>query len=127
MIILDTSVAVPLRDGDAEVTARLLRLANDRAISVVTRVELEGGVYRDPTLVEVRRARLDEMLTGISTLAFTEEDADAYGRVLAAVGYSRPKILDRMIAAQAVQRRASVVTLNTADFADVPGLRLANW
>lgn len=127
MIILDTSVAVPLRDGDAEVTARLLRLADDRAISVVTRVELEGGVYRDPTLVEVRRARLDEMLTAISTLAFTEEDADAYARVLAAVGYSRAKILDRMIAAQAVQRRAPVATLNTADFADVPGLRLANW
>jgi predicted nucleic acid-binding protein len=42
-------------------------------------------------------------------------------------GYSRRKLLDRMIAAQALDHRATLVTLNAGDFRDVPGLELLSW
>lgn len=96
-------------------------------MSIITRVELEGGVYRDPTQAPLRRARLDVMLSAIPALDFDASAAEAYGRIVAAAGYSRRKLLDRMIAAQAIVHRAALVTLNAADFADVPGLRVVAW
>jgi tRNA(fMet)-specific endonuclease VapC len=47
-------------------------------------------------------------------------------QIVEAVGYSRRK-LDRMIAAQALVHRATLVTLNAGDFRDVPGLDLLPW
>ena len=125
--MLDTNVAIHLRDGDAAVTERVAALDGAILLSVVTRVELEGGVYREPGHAAVRRARLDVMLSALPTLAFDDQAADAYGRIVESAGYSRRKLLDRMIAAQALAHRASLVTLNTADFADIPGLSLLAW
>ena len=39
----------------------------------------------------------------------------------------RRKLLDRMIAAQALVHRATLVTRNAADFRDVPGLSILEW
>ena len=96
-------------------------------ISIVTRVELEGGVYREPALAEARRTRLDLMLPGLPSVVFDDEAAEAYGQILHSTGFSRRRILDRMIAAQAIVHRATLVTRNGADFRDVPGLSLLEW
>jgi predicted nucleic acid-binding protein len=53
--------------------------------------------------------------------------ADAYRMIVEAAGYSRRKLLDRMIAAQALVHRAKLVTQNPNDFQDVPGLGLLAW
>ena len=37
------------------------------------------------------------------------------------------KLLDRMIAAQALVHRASLVTFNPDDFSDIPGLSSLVW
>jgi tRNA(fMet)-specific endonuclease VapC len=96
-------------------------------MSIVTRVELEGGVYREPAHARVRRARLDTILAAIPSVAFDDAAADAYGEIVANAGYSRRKLLDRMIAAQALVHRATLVTINADDFSDVPGLSLLTW
>lgn len=96
-------------------------------LSVITRVELEGGVYRDPAQAGIRRPRLDAMLVTLPVLAFDETAADAYRQIVEAVGYSRRKLMARMIAAQALVHRATLVTLNAGDFRDVPGLDLLPW
>lgn len=125
--VLDTKVAIHLRDGDKVVTARVAALDGAVLISIITRVELEGGVYREPAYVRLRRARLDAVLGAIPTLAFDDLTADMYGQIVAHAGYSRRKLLDRMIAAHALVHHATLVTLNPADFADVPGLELLAW
>lgn len=107
---------------------RRVRALDDAVlISIVTRVELEGGVYRDPRHAVARRAQLDIMLAAIPTLAFDDAAASVYGTIVAAAGYSRRKLLDRMIAAQAVLHRATLVTFDVDDFNDVPGLALLAW
>ena len=125
--VLDTNVAIHLRDGNPAVAERLSRLDGAVLMSIVTRVELEGGVYRDPTDAPLRRARLDAVLSAIPTLAFDDAAADAYRTIVERVGYSRRKLLDRMIAAQALVHRATVVTMNPDDFADIPGLDVLAW
>ncbi|NDC59202.1 MAG: PIN domain-containing protein [Alphaproteobacteria bacterium] len=122
--LIDTDVAIHLRDGDAGVTAKIGALDDAILMSIVTRVELEGGVYRIPAQASVRRARLDVILKAIPALAFDADAADAYSAIVAHAGYSRRKLLDRMIAAQALVHRSTLVTLNGADYTDVPNLKL---
>jgi tRNA(fMet)-specific endonuclease VapC len=125
--VLDTNVAIHLRDGDLGTADRIAALDDAILISVVTRVELEGGVHRFPVDAPARRARLDVMLQAIPTLAFDDASADAYGAIVARAGYSRRKLLDRMIAAQVLVHRATLVTMNPDDFADVAGLKIRGW
>lgn len=125
--IIDTNVAIHLRDGDTGVTARLAKLGDGVLMSIVTRVELEGGVYRVPEHASIRRARLDVIIAAIPALAFDDMAAGFYANILAEAGYSRRKILDRMIAAQALAHRATLITMNAEDFSDIPGLDLLDW
>lgn len=125
--ILDTDVAIHLRDGDPDVTTKIAALNGVVMLSIITRVELEGGVYRDATQAGVRRPRLDAMLAALPVLAFDDAAADAYRTIVESAGYSRRKLLDRMIAAQALVHHATLVTKNGDDFRDVPGLNLLAW
>jgi len=125
--VLDTNVAIHLRDGDPTISARIAALDDAILLSIVTRVELEGGVYRDPADAPARRARLDTLLRAIPVLAFDDAAADAYAAIVASAGYSRRKLLDRMIAAQALVHRATLVTMNADDFRDIAGLETIAW
>jgi len=125
--LLDTNVAIHLRDGDPTTMQKVAALQSAVLMSIVTRVELEGGVYRDPAHASIRGARLDAMLSAIPALAFDDLAAETYGTIVARAGYSRRKLLDRMIAAQALVHRATLITLNPDDYSDVPDLSLLAW
>jgi tRNA(fMet)-specific endonuclease VapC len=125
--LLDTDVAIHLRDGDAAIKARIGALASPPALSVVTWVELEGGIHAVPAFARKRRAAVDALLETLEILDFDSACAAAYGRIVAAAGYSRPKVVDRMIAATALVHGLTLITANGKDFADVPGLALEVW
>jgi predicted nucleic acid-binding protein len=71
--------------------------------------------------------REEERLVALPALAFDDAAANAYRTIVEAAGYSRRKLLDRMIAAQALVHRATLVTMNPDDFRDVPGLTILAW
>ncbi len=125
--LIDTNVAIHLRDGDERIAQRIAALDDAIVMSIVTRVELEGGVYRSPAEAPVRRARLDALLSAIPVLAFDEAAAAIYGVIVSSAGYSRRKLLDRMIAAQALVHRATLITMNPDDFSDIAGLDVLAW
>jgi tRNA(fMet)-specific endonuclease VapC len=127
VFLLDTSVAIALRDMDVRVDARSAELGENVALSSITIVELEGGVHRDPTQSERRRALLDELVDGVRIIPFDVREASAYGRIVKSCGFLRVKVIDRMIAATAIAHGATLVTLNGKDFTDIPGLRLEAW
>lgn len=125
--IIDTSVAIHLRDREPVISGKAAKLPGPVFLSIVSHVELEGGVYSESADIAVRRTRLDEILRLIPVLAFDRADADAYRRIVETLGYSRRKVIDRMIAAQALVHRATLITCNGDDFRDVPGLQLLEW
>lgn len=125
--LLDTNVVIQLRDGDQAIEARLAALTGVVLLSIISRVELEGGVFREPAYAGMRRAKLDTILRSMPVVEFDHASADAYRQILETVSYSRRKLLDRMIAAQALVHRATLVTRNPADFRDIPGLDVLVW
>jgi tRNA(fMet)-specific endonuclease VapC len=127
MHLLDTSVLIPLRDGDSNVWERVSQLGGTILVSIVSVVELEGGVYRDASQAERRRTKLDLLLAGLNVLTFDSESAQTYGQIVASAGHSRRKILDRMIAAQALNASATLVTLNPQDFEEITDLQVLGW
>ncbi len=125
--LLDTNIAIRLRDGDDEAVEKVAALEGVVLLSIMTRIELEGGVYADPAQISARRPRVDALLRTLPVLPFDGAAADAYRSIVEAAGFSRRKILDRTIAAQALAHQATLVTMNPDDFRDVPGLELVVW
>ncbi|MEZ5709501.1 MAG: PIN domain-containing protein [Blastomonas sp.] len=125
--LLDTNIVIHLRDGDSEIIDRLAELAPPLAIAIISRVELENGVYRDPRWTSTRRTALDLVLSEVATIDFGEEELHAYQGIVRDKGYSRRKTVDRMIAATALAHGLSLVTMNAGDFADIDGLQILDW
>ncbi|HAJ03937.1 MAG TPA: VapC toxin family PIN domain ribonuclease, partial [Brevundimonas sp.] len=107
-MLLDTSIAIPLRDGDVDVRARVARSDEQLLLSVISVVELKAGLTGPES--PVREATLSLMLREIEVLGFGLAEADAYGAIVQAVGFSRSKVLDRMIAAQDIVADATLAT-----------------
>jgi tRNA(fMet)-specific endonuclease VapC len=125
--LLDTSVALLLRDADTEADHHLASLDSIPSISIVSHIELEGGVIAKPALAAKRRSALDALLDVLPVLPFDPACAAAYRKIVESTGFSRRKVIDRMIAATALVNHLSLITLNRRDFVDVPGLDLEVW
>lgn len=125
--MLDTSVAIAARDAHPPVLAKLEATSDTIVLSVITWVELESGVLREPMSALRRRRGLDDLLDAYPVLPFGKEDVLIYRRFIEAAGFSRRKLLDRMIAVQAIVAGACLATLNPSDFNNLAGLRLEDW
>jgi tRNA(fMet)-specific endonuclease VapC len=125
--LLDTSIAIYLREGFTDIVRRVEDLPQKPFLSVVSRVELEGGVYAKNEEQEERRVAVDAMLRLLPVIDFDFEMSEVYGFILAQSGFSRRKIIDRMIAATALVGGMTLITTNGDDFADVDGLKLEIW
>jgi tRNA(fMet)-specific endonuclease VapC len=125
--LIDTNIAIHLRDGDAKVLARFAEHAAGVAMSALTLTELERGLYKTPAPTAVRTPRLDSVLRHIPVLPYDQEAARVYGRIIAQCGWAKGRDYDRMIAAHAISTRSVLVTNNAADFAGIAGLALEDW
>jgi predicted nucleic acid-binding protein len=122
--LIDTNVAIEMRDRNVTVLERVASFSGAPLLSIVSVVELQGGVWRDPPRAAARERLLAALLSHVVILDFQRPQAEAYAKIVATAGYSRRKLLDRMIAAQAMVAGATLVTLNPEDFADLPGLKV---
>lgn len=96
------------------------------AISIVTEVELLGGA-RGPGADPLRRPLVELFLRTVNVLPLTPAEAVAYAGIVETTGFSRRKLLDRLIAATALAHGLPLATLNPSDFADIPGLEVLDW
>lgn len=126
-VLLDTSVAIHLRDETAGIGDHISSLTTQAFLSAISRVELESGVASVPELASLRRAKLDLLLANLNIVEFTDDMAETYGQIVVQSGYSRRKIIDRMIAATALVADLTLITTNGQDFVDIDGLKLEIW
>jgi tRNA(fMet)-specific endonuclease VapC len=125
--LLDTNIAIHLRDGDAAVLKKAGEQRGALLLSALSLAELQRGICKAAALTAVRQLRLEIMLRYLIVIPFDAAGAEAYGRIIAACGWAKGKDFDRMIAAHAIATRSTLVTNNLADFRGIPRLLLENW
>ena len=125
--LLDTCVAIDLRDDRNDTITKITTLSVRPKISAITKVELEGGVYVDPEFAVSRRRALDALLRRLPVVDFSSSMATAYGQIVSQTGFNRRKIIDRMIAATAIVHDLTLITTNGDDFRNIDGLKLEIW
>lgn len=125
--LIDTNIAIHLRDGNQVIVDRIDTLPSGVFLSIVSQIELENGVYASAQYVDQRRNALDALLKAMLILPFEHAAMQGYHQIVATCGYSRRRVMDRMIAATAIAHSLTLITLNPADFRDIPGLELEAW
>jgi predicted nucleic acid-binding protein len=129
-VIVDSCIWVGLAADQVDPQA-VIAAAGDAPvfISVISLGELSFGVEAcaDPAVRAVRAAYLRQIETR-PTLGVSKQTAAAFGVLAAAVKQSgrspRPRYNDLWIAAQGIEHGYALLTLNEADFAGLPGLKL---
>jgi tRNA(fMet)-specific endonuclease VapC len=135
LYVLDTDMLTLVEEGHAEVSRRFLQLQPEEvAITVLTVEEQLGGWY-----AELRRARRPERLARayrrltdtvrfLSRLQILTYDEAAMQR-FDDLRKRKVKIgrMDLRIAATVLEHGAILVTRNSRDFKQVPGLPLEDW
>lgn len=125
--LLDATTLFAAVSGDSATLAKLARLPIGAvAISAIAYGELltaAAGAGRNPRLSE----NLALIAQNLDILPFDRKAADAYGALLRKIEPKRRRMLDRMVAAQAVAEGRTLVTIAPQDFSDLPGLTLESW
>ncbi len=130
--ILDSSTVIAVIKNQPGFRRRLRRAAgrgNSVAISSVALFELWYGIARSQRPAE-NAERLRIFLSGaIDVIPFGEEDAKLAGELRNNLEVAGKPIgpYDLLIAAQALQNRATLVTSNVSEFRQVSGLTIQNW
>lgn len=131
-VIFDSCIWVSLTAGQIDRQA-VIAAAGDAPVfvSAISLGELSYGVEicQDPAERAARAASLRQ-IEARPILAITRQTALAFGLLAAAVRQAgrspRPRYNDLWIAAQAIENGYALLTLNAADFAGLPGLRVVS-
>jgi hypothetical protein len=130
-IIFDSCIWVGLAANQVDPQA-VIDAAGDAPVftSTISLGELNFGVQSctDPTERAMRAAYLRQVESR-PAIGVSKHTAAAFGVLAAAVKQAgrspRPRDNDLWIAAQAIENGYVLLTLNTSDFVNLPGLRLA--
>jgi len=128
--LLHTNVLSDFVRGEQSVMARLRQEAPPQvAVSVVTEMEVEYGLARNPNLAPRVREAMRMLLNTISVLPFEREDARVAAQLRASLNTQGTPIgaYDVLLAACALRRGLKIVTHNAREFARVGGLGLEDW
>ncbi len=123
--LLDATIVFAAASGEMATLAKLSRLSiGDVAIPSIVFCELTGAAAG-------KSARLAENVAliaqNVDILPFDRAAAETYGALLGKIEPKRRRMLDRMVAAQAIASGLKLITLAPEDFADIPELLLESW
>jgi tRNA(fMet)-specific endonuclease VapC len=126
--LLDTNICSAHMRRPGGLAHRFFQYASGIAISTVVLAELYSGAYKHPNPSRLL-ALIADLLQEVAVLDFDSACAEQFGKVqggLLRQGIMVPET-DLMIASVALIYDLTLVTHNTADFQNIPGLRLDDW
>jgi len=126
--LIDTDWIIDLLASVPEAVQLLDRLAQDGiAISIITYMEAYQGVERSPHPEEAQN-KLSALLDSLPVVSLSPAVAQRCARLRETLRKQGKRVnarsLDLIIAATALEYNLTLVTRNTEDYADVPGLKL---
>ena len=126
--LLDTDTCSAHMRRPTKLAHRFIQYTGQMAISTVTLAELYAGAYKH-SQVHRLLALIADLLQEVQVVDFDSVCAEKFGQVrgkLLQQGISVPTT-DLMIGSAALVHNLTLVTHNTADFQNIPGLRLDDW
>jgi tRNA(fMet)-specific endonuclease VapC len=127
--LLDTNIVIyVIKQRPPSVLRKFNQHAARMAISAITLAELMHGAEKSAQL-ERNLAAIEDFCSRLQVLPYTQEAAQHYGSIRAALEKSGKTIgvNDLHIAAHARSLGLTLVTNNLKEFERVPALRFANW
>jgi tRNA(fMet)-specific endonuclease VapC len=126
--LLDTDTCSAHMRRPAKLAHRFIQHTGQLAISSVTLAELYAGAYKHSQSNRLLTL-ISDLLQEVQVVSFDALCAEKFGQVrgtLLQQGIAVPTT-DLMIASAALVHNLTLVTHNTADFVQIPGLRLDDW
>ena len=126
--MLDTDICSAHMRRPAKVAHRFIQYAGGLAFPTIVLAELYAGAFKHPTPARLLTLIAD-LLHELHVLDFDSSCAEHFGKVRVTllqhgVTVSR---MDLLIASVALANNLTLVTHNTADYCNIPGLRLDDW
>lgn len=126
--LLDTNICSAHMRRPARLAHRFIQSVGQLAIPTIVLAELYAGAHRhsNPTRL---LTLIGDLMQEVDVLDFDTACAEQFGKVrgqLLQQGISVSTV-DLMIASVALVHDLTLVTNNTVDFRNVPGLRLEDW
>ena len=126
--LLDTDTCSAHMRQPTRLAHRFIQPMGRLAIPTIVLAELYAGAYKHPNPPRLL-ALIGDLLQEVHVLDFDSACAERFGQVrgtLLQQGISVSR-MDLLIASVALVHDLTLVTHNTADYLNVPGLRLDNW
>lgn len=126
--LLDTNVCSAHLRGRPDLTHRFIQHGGRLVIPSIVLAELYTWAYRRDDPAALLDA-IGELLSEVRVLDYDIQSARAYGQLRGSLLRQGLPVdpVDLMIASVALVNDLTLVTHNTADFVNVPGLRLEDW
>ena len=126
--VLDTDTCSAHMRRPASLAHRFIQYTGQLAISSVTLAELFAGAYKHSQANRLLTL-IGDLRQEVEVVDFDAASAEKFGQVrgrLLQQGIAVPTT-DLMIATAALVHNLTLVTHNTADFQNIPGLRIDDW
>lgn len=126
--LLDTNICSAHFNRPGGLAHRFIQYGGGLFVPTVVLGELYAGAYHVSNPAPLLQ-KIADLLTDVQVLDFDHACAEQFGKVRGSLlqkGISVPTA-DLMIAAVALVHNLTLVTNNTADFQNIPGLRLDDW
>lgn len=127
--LLDTDTCSVSLKQPSNLIHRMLQHTGRLYISTVTLAELYVFAFQRVNPQPLIQSIENDLLTDLQVLDFDSNCAKTFGQLRGQMlqrGVS-PSRMDLLIAATAIAHQLIVVTHNTADFANIPGVMLDDW
>jgi tRNA(fMet)-specific endonuclease VapC len=126
--LLDTDTCSAHMRRPARLAHRFIQHSGGLAIPTIVLAELYAGAHKHPSPVRLL-ALIADLLQEVQVLDFDGACAERFGQVrgkLLQQGITVSR-MDLLIASVALVHNLTLVTHNTADYQNIPGLRLDDW
>lgn len=126
--LLDTNICSAHMTRPARLAHRLVQYGDQLAIASIVLAELYAGAYHHSNSNKLL-GLISDLLDDVVVLDFDAVCAHQFGEIrgqLLRQGIS-VNSMDLMIASVAIVNDLTLVTHNTADFQQIPGLQLVDW
>lgn len=128
--LIDTDIVIDILGDESSAVGLFGRLSGTGvSMSIITYMEAYEGLSYT-TRSELLLSKLESFLGAVPIVLISEETARCCAGIRSTLRRKgkrvRPRALDLLIAATAIEHNLTLVTRNQADYADIPGLILFN-